>query len=143
MLRKGVLPFWSAIVVVVGIVSSLAGCASTSPPTPVAVTDVKSLAGKWAGVAQGPGSNQQDYVEMTIREDGTYEVTSSRTMGNLRGSGKVVVREGQVVLEGTHARGTGTLMSERGGERILRVNMTLEGAGGVPNNVQVNLRPTR
>ena len=134
---------WTACVVIVGIVASLAGCASTGSSTMVPVTDLKSLAGKWAGVAEGPGSAQQDYVEMNIKADGTYDVTTSRTMGRFRGAGKITLRDGQLTLQGADSRGVGTLMSGSGGEKVLKVDVNFAPPGGVPNNVSANLRPAR
>ena len=122
--------------------SALAGCASTGSSTVVPVTDVKSLAGKWAGVVDGPGSNQQDLVEMTIREDGTYDITTSRTMGTARGSGRITVRDGQVVLQGERSAGVGTLMTGSGGERVLKVDVKFTGVS-TASTVSANLRPTR
>jgi hypothetical protein len=137
------LPCWTACVLIAGIVASLAGCASTGSSTVIPVTDVKSLAGKWAGIADGSGSGQQDYVEMTIREDGTYDVTTSRTIGRYRGTGKIALRDGQLALQGSEAAGVASLMSGSGGERILAIDVKMAGSGGVPNNVRARLRPAR
>ena len=134
---------WIVCVLIVGIVASLAGCASTGSSTVVPVTDMKSLAGKWAGVAEGPGSAQQDYVEMNIREDGTYDVTTSRTMGRFRGTGKITLSGGQLTLQGPDSKGVGSLMSGSGGERVLKIDVNFAPPGGVPNNVSANLRPAR
>src|SRR5262249_31476142 len=60
MRRNGSSSCWAVSVLMVAIASWLAGCASTGSSTLVPITDVKSLAGKWAGVVDGPGSNQQD-----------------------------------------------------------------------------------
>jgi hypothetical protein len=140
---SGVRSRWTTCALIVALVSGLAGCASTGTATVVPVTDVKTLAGKWAGVAEGSGTAQQDYVEMTIREDGTYDVTTSRTEGRYRGTGRITLRDGQLTLQGNESRGVGSLMSGSGGERVLRVNVNFAPPGGVPNNVWANLRPAR
>ena len=143
MRRSGPASFWIARVLAIGIVASLAGCASGGSSAAVPVTDVKSLAGKWGGVAQGPGSSQQDYVEMSIREDGTYDVTTSRTIGRYAGNGRVTLRDGQLTFEGANSTGVGSLMTGSGGEKVLQVTVSFAGPGGVPNNVSANLRPAR
>jgi hypothetical protein len=129
--------FWT-VFVVVGLAVSLGACATTDAPTFIAVSDVKSLAGKWAGLAVGPGSNQQDYIEMTIREDGSYDVLTRRTVGTLRGNGTIVIREGRIIMQGGKGRGVGSLMGERG-ERVMKVDVTF------PDNIDMSatLRPTR
>ena len=128
---------------VVGIVASLAGCASTGSSTPIPVSDVKSLSGKWAGVAEGPGSAQQDYVEMTIREDGSYDITTSRTMGRVRGNGQITLRDGQLVLQGANGTGVGSLARGSGDERVLSVDMKFTGGESAGNTVSARLRPAR
>ena len=146
MRRIATLSFWGACALVVGIVSSLAGCAGTGggeATTPMAVSDVKSVAGKWAGVMEGRGSGQYDLIELNIKDDSTYDVSTSRTMGAMRGGGTVALRDGQLVFQGPNARGTGTLMGGSGGERVMRINVTFESAGSVSQNVSANLRPSR
>jgi outer membrane lipoprotein SlyB len=140
MRRTPTLSILAALAIVVGAAVSLVGCASTdsmSSATVVPITDVKSVAGKWAGLAEGPGSNQTDYVEMTIRGDGTYDVMTRRQMGTFRGNGQIVLNQGQLVMKGNTGTGVATLMT-RGGERILKVDAAL------PDNIKVsaNLRPT-
>ena len=45
-----------AITVIVGLASSLVGCANLGPVTPVAVSDVNSVSGTWEGIVYLPGS---------------------------------------------------------------------------------------
>ena len=134
---------WIACVLVVGIIASLVGCASGGSSTAVPVTDVTSLAGKWAGVANGFGFGQQDYVELSIREDGTYDVTTTRTIGGYAGEGRVTVRDGQLTFQGANSDGIGSLMSGSDGEKVLKVTVSFAGPGGVPTSVSANLRPAR
>ena len=143
MRRNGVSAFWTTHVLV-GILFVLAGCASGSAPsTTIPVTDVKALAGKWAGVADGPGSGQRDYIEMTIREDGSYDLTTSRTMGRLRTNGQITVRDGGLVLKGTNGTGVGSLAGGSGDERVLTIDMKFTGGESVGSTVAARLRPTR
>lgn len=144
MRRRGVPSSWALGVLVIGIASWLAACASTGgSSTVVPVSDVKSLAGKWTGVGEGPGSGQQDYVEMTIREDGSYDITTARTIGKAAGNGRITLRDGQVVMQGTHGTGVGSLMRGSGGERVLRVDVKFTGSQSAGSSVSANLRPAR
>lgn len=143
MRRNGAPSCWALWVLVIGIASWLAACASTGSSTVVPVTDVKSLAGKWTGVGEGPGSGQRDYVELTIREDGSYDITTARTIGKLVGNGRIALRDGQVVMQGTHGTGVGSLMRGSAGERVLRVDVKFTGSQSVGSSVSADLRPAR
>jgi hypothetical protein len=123
-----------------GAVVSLVGCASTGPPesSVVPVTDVKTVAGKWAGLSDGPGSSQIDYVELTIRDDSTYEVTTRRQIGTFRSNGKITLSNGQLMMKGEHGTGVATLMT-RGSERTLRLDTVLQ----TNMKVAVTLKPSR
>src|SRR5215467_10058261 len=63
------------------------GCASGTASaaargTPIAVTDVGMVVGRWAGLSDLPGHrNDDEYVEVTLHDDGTYEATSARPIG--------------------------------------------------------------
>jgi hypothetical protein len=58
---------------------TVAGCAETSqsPPalSPVAITDIGSVAGKWAGPVTGLTTRRDegDWVNVVIGPDGTYD----------------------------------------------------------------------
>lgn len=110
--------------VVIGFAASLVGCASAGPLTSVAVSDVKSVAGTWKGVVYQSGS-EPDYVTLTIREDGSYDVVSRQTIGASRGKGQIVIREGRLILQGQKGRGVGTLLSSHGGDRVMNIQATL------------------
>ena len=62
--------------VVLGLTVALVGCASLGPATPVAVSDLGSVAGTWKGVVYGPGS-EPEYVELTIGEGNSTADTAS------------------------------------------------------------------
>ena len=110
--------------VVIGFAASLVGCASAGPLTSVAVSDVKSVAGTWKGVVYQSGS-EPDYVTLTIREDGSYDVVSRQTIGASRGKGQIVISEGRLILQGEKGRGVGTLLSSHGGDRVMNIQATL------------------
>ena len=103
------------------------------------VADVKSVAGRWAGLMDLPGGlrNQDQYVEVQVLPDGTYRATSARTIGMFDARGTVAVKDGRLVMQGEQgARGQGTLVT-RDGETVLMVDMTRpDGA-----RVSARLRP--
>ena len=72
-----------ALTVLVSLVASLAACAGLGPAIPVAVTDVTSVTGKWRGIVYRTGY-EPDYVDLTIREDGSYDITSRQRYGMSR-----------------------------------------------------------
>ena len=53
------------------------------------------MAGTWEGVVYLSGS-EPDYVKLTIREDGSYDVASRKTIGASRGKGQIVIKGGAV-----------------------------------------------
>jgi hypothetical protein len=114
-----------AATAVVGFALSLAGCAQLGPLTPVAVSDVRSVAGTWKGVLYAPPSAPQA-VELTIGEDGSYDVVVSlQPIGESRGKGKIVISDGRLLLEGQRGRGTGTVLTNPAGERVMNIAATL------------------
>ncbi len=104
MISNGTRSLWAIItvIVVIGLVASLPGCVSVGPIAPVVVSDVKSVAGTWQGVVYEPGS-EPDYVELTIREDGSYDLLSRQAIGESRGRGKIVLSGGRLIMEGERA----------------------------------------
>jgi hypothetical protein len=105
----------------------------------VPVADVRSVAGRWSGLMDLPGSqrNQDQYVEVDVRPDGTYRATSARTVGFLDAEGTVAVRDGRLVMQGGQgARGQGTLFT-RDGQPLLMIDMTRPDGG----RVTARLRP--
>jgi len=112
------------------LVLGLAGCASngaTTPTAPVAVTDVSSIAGKWAGLLSITGSrDREDYVEVTVDANGAYRASSARTIGVLDTKGTVTASGGRLVIKGdSGGQGTATLYTQPPpDERMLVVNGT-------------------
>jgi len=118
------------------------GCASATADsadrgTPIQVTDLSSVVGHWAGLSDLPGHRFDDqYIEVTLHDDGSYEATSARTVGVMDRRGRVQVRDGRLVIEGSDgATGTATLYST-GGQRTLLVQL----AGGKVGNATARLR---
>jgi hypothetical protein len=112
------------LTVVVAFAASLAACAGLGPIAPVAVTDIKTVAGTWRGLIYR-NSVEADYIEMTIRDDGSYDLVSRRTVGGSRGRGKLMVKDGGLILQGDKGHGVATLTSSSAGDRILNVEATL------------------
>ena len=88
-----------AVTILVGFLVLLGGCATIGPAMPVAVSDVKSVSGTWEGIVYLPGSERND-VTLTIREDGSFDVVSKKTLGVSSGKGHIVIRDGRLVFEG-------------------------------------------
>jgi hypothetical protein len=115
------------VTVIVGFAVSLVGCASAGH-SPVAVSDMKSVAGTWKGIVYERSEVEPNYVVLTIREDGSYDVVSDPPVGAIgasRGKGKIVISEGRLLFEGERGRGVGTLLRSRGGDLIMNVDATL------------------
>ena len=108
----------------IGFAALLVGCASLGPVTPVAVSDLGSVVGRWQGVVYGPGS-EPEYVALTIREDGSYDLVSRQQIGESRGSGKIVLRNGRLLLDGPRGHGVGTVMINAAGNRVMNIEATL------------------
>jgi hypothetical protein len=105
---------------------------------PVTVTDVRSVAGRWAGLMDSPAPSQDpEYLEVTVREDGTYRATSARTIGVMDAQGTIAVSDGRLLLTGERGtRGVGTLFSREGRPTLL-VDIT----GVNQSRTRVRLQP--
>lgn len=100
--------------------SGPAGAGSVMIP----VTDVKSVAGRWAGTLARDTSSREDWVRLTINPDGTYEFSSARQIGVLSGKGTLSVKDGKLVGEGPRGTSVYTLY-ERAGKEVLIVDVRL------------------
>ena len=119
----------AATALVIG-VTLLAGCAARSDGTardsrPVAVTDVRTIAGRWSGLLELSGHRQPEFVELTIAPEGTYQVKGARTIGVLDGQGQVAAVDGTLRFQGRRATATGRLY-ERDARRTLVIDATAE-----------------
>jgi hypothetical protein len=109
--------------VVLASTASLLGCASYGPATRV-VPDVQSLTGTWKGTVYRSGFEPES-VALVIHEDGSYDVVLAGSSGTSRGSGKILVSDGRLLVEGQKGRGAGTLLRNPGGDLVLNVDMIL------------------
>jgi hypothetical protein len=131
-----------AITVIVGVASSLVGCANLGPVTPVAVADINSVTGTWEGIVylprSEPGSERND-VTLTIGDDGSFEVVSKKMLGASRGTGRIVISDGRLVFEGARGlHGVGTVLRNPAGD----VLMTIEGTLADNSHLSATLWPT-
>ena len=113
-----------AVLTAVFALTILAGCAgsgATRPPdTTVPITSIDAIKGKWAGVVDR--SRREDYIEVMISDDATYQVTSARTAGGFEGKGKLTLRDGQAFAESPGAKSSFRLI-DRGGKPVLRLDV--------------------
>ena len=109
--------------VVVAFAASLLGCASYGPATHV-VPDVKSVTGTWKGTVYRSGFEAES-VALAIHDDGSYDVVLAGPSGTSRGSGKILVSDGRLLVEGEKGRGAGTLLRNPAGDLVLNVDMIL------------------
>jgi hypothetical protein len=124
MTRSALRSFAAVLTATVAFAASLLGCASYGPATRVAVQDLKSLIGTWKGTVYR-SSFAPDSVTLTIHDDGSFEVVSVLPSGTSTGTGKIVVSDGRLLVEGKRGRGTGTLQRNPAGGLVLNVEMTL------------------
>ncbi len=103
-----------------------AGCVPTAqPPAPpstqIPLSAFGNVAGNWAGImTMTPRSGNDDWITVTINEDGTYRFESVRTIGIMQGQGKFALVDGKLRVEGERGWATGTLYEE-GDRRLLKI----------------------
>ena len=136
---------WPTRALFLVIALGLAGCASGgsgTTPSPMAVTDVASLAGRWAGLLEMEGGrDREDYLEIIIDKNGAYRAASTRQIGLLDVRGTVVVTDGKIVFKGERGgQATGAMFTQPPPDaRILIVN----GAAAEGRKFAARLRPQR
>jgi len=112
--------------VLVGGGTGFIGCAPVEPlppppSTPVSVSAFRSAAGKWAGILKAtPRLKRDDWVTLTIRDDGSYDFVSVRTIGIFQGQGTFTLIDGKLKAE-TERGSTIATLYEEGGRRMLKV----------------------
>ena len=112
----------------VGLAVVLAACATggaaSSLGTPVTITDVTMVAGRWAGLmTPETGRERDDFIEVILGENRTYEAKSSRTIGVMDARGSYQLSDGKLLLQGQRSTGTASLW-EKDGARVLTVAVT-------------------
>lgn len=107
------------------------GCQSTGPTpkhqwSPQPIESFGSVAGKWAGLmVRSPKAREDDWVRVTIADDGRYEFTSYRTIGLFSGRGQFTLAEGKLTVTTERGTATGSLYVSDN-SRMLRMSGVME-----------------
>lgn len=133
----------TAAVGVMLVAGLLSGCAAgaggaTAHGTPVAVGDIQSVAGRWSGVMELSGRRHEDFVEVVIGPEGTYQMHGARTVGMLEAQGRVEAAGGTLRFEGPRTAATGTLYT-----KDARRTLVIEGRSERGGRVTLRLHPAR
>lgn len=136
---------WGACVLGLALLLGLGGCAAGGPTasaTPVAVSDVASVAGRWAGLLTiAGGRDREDYVEVTVDGNGTYRAAAARTIGLLDTTGTISVSAGRLIIKGeSGGQGTAVLYSQPPPDHRLLV---INGTASDGRAYTLRLRPQR
>ena len=95
--------------------------AKDRPTKAVAISNFKSVAGKWGGrLRRVPKQSGDNFVELTITEEGRWKFAAARTIGVFSGGGNLTIKDGKLESESANGRSTFTLYEE-GGKRMLVV----------------------
>jgi hypothetical protein len=111
---------------IIGVQAALACAllaASEKPQwTPTAITDLKSIAGKWEGIMiRTPKSRSDDWVNVSIQENGDYEFASYREIGVFSGKGTLNVKDGKATAQSEKGTVTVQLFTDKAsGQSMLR-----------------------
>ncbi|HET7874286.1 MAG TPA: hypothetical protein VFN71_02075 [Methylomirabilota bacterium] len=136
---------WPFLGTLIAVAAAFAACAGVGPyATPawpvVPISDIKSVAGRWEGLIQRePGGERDDFIQVTIKDDGTYQAAAYRVIGALERTGKLSLQSGKLTASTDTGSATYTLYAG-GGRRILRVE------GGTRDSslkFYGNLRPSK
>jgi hypothetical protein len=114
----------SALVIGVqaGLVSVSLAAGAKPQLSPTAITDIKSIAGKWEGIMiRTPKSRTDDWVRVSIQDTGDYDFASYRTIGVFSGKGKLTVVDGKATAQGEKGKLTLQLFTDKAsGQPMLR-----------------------
>src|SRR5262245_39074502 len=108
------------------VASALAACASAPRPdwTPVPIGDIASVSGKWSGtLMRQPPDRRDDWLELTIAPDGSFEARSVRLIGTMAGKGRFTLADGKLIAKNPTFSITGTLLAAEN-RRMLRLDAT-------------------
>ena len=91
------------------------------PTKAVAISNFKLVAGNWSGRLRNvPKQSGDNFVELTITEEGRWKFAAARTIGVFSGGGNLTIKDGKLESESANGRSTFTLYEE-GGKRMLVV----------------------
>jgi hypothetical protein len=129
---------------IIGVQAALACAVLAAEKTqwsPTAITDIKSIAGKWEGIMiRTPKAKNDDWVNVNIQENGDYEFASYREIGVFSGKGNLTVKDGKAV--GKSERGSVTLQlltDKTGAQSMLKAES--KGKDGI--NYRAELKPSK
>lgn len=110
---------------VIGVQAALACAVFAAEKTqwsPTEITDIKSISGKWEGIMiRTPKSKSDDWVNVSIQDNGDYEFASYRTIGVFSGKGNLAVKDGKAMAQGEKGSVTVQLFTEKTkGENMLK-----------------------
>jgi hypothetical protein len=91
--------------------------------SPIPIDDVKSISGNWEGLMiRTPTAKNDDWVNVSIQDNGDYEFASYRTIGVFSGKGNLAVKDGKAVTQSERGTATLQLFTEpTKGENMLKV----------------------
>lgn len=104
----------------------------------VPIAGLQTVAGRWDGILQSGDDLREDFLNVAIGTDGSYEARSARTVGSLEGRGRAEIVNGQLRLTGERSSGIGTLY-DKDGKRTLVVQVT--GANGRQFTARLTPKP--
>lgn len=110
---------------VVGVQVALACAVFSAEKTqwsPTQIADIKSISGKWEGIMiRTPKSRSDDWVNVSIQDNGDYEFASYRTIGVFSGKGNLAVKDGKAVAQGEKGNVTIQLFTDKAkGQSMLK-----------------------
>jgi hypothetical protein len=80
------------------------------PTKAVTISDYKSVAGNWSGLLRRvPKQSGDNFVELTISEEGRWKFAAARTIGVFSGGGNLTIKDGKLVSGSANGRSTFTL----------------------------------
>ena len=115
---------------VIGVQAALACAVFAAEKTqwsPTEITDIKSISGKWEGIMiRTPKSKSDDWVNVSIQDNGDYEFASYRTIGVFSGKGNLAVKDGKAMAQGEKGSVTVQLFTDKTKEQSM---LKAEGKG--------------
>ena len=105
-----------------GLISNSSAASAQAKLSPTAITDIKSLAGKWEGIMiRTPKSRTDDWVNVNIQDTGDYDFASYRTIGVFSGKGTLTLADGKATAQTERGRVTMQLFTDQAsGAQMLR-----------------------
>ena len=106
--------------------------------SPTAITDIKSIAGKWEGIMiRMPTSSTDDWVNISIQDSGDYEFASYRTIGVFSGKGNLAVKDGKAMAQTERGSVTIQLFTDKTkGQSMLKAEG--KGKDGIDYRAELN-----